>query len=89
MCTQSLKYLSDMVNVFFKCFAIDNDVVNIRDTHVISKTLKTTFHKPLKFPWCIFQTHRQPNPLVKSPGRDKSCFVPTFRAYETLMIAFP
>ena len=89
MCTLSLKYLPDMVNVFFKCFAIDNDVVNIRDTHFISKTIKTMFHKPLKLPWCIFQTHREPNPFVKSPGRDKSCLVPTFSAYKTLMISLP
>ena len=46
MRTQTLKHLSDVINMFFKCFAVDYDVINLRDTY-ISKTAKTVFHKEI------------------------------------------
>ena len=48
MGTQMLKHLSDVINLFFKCFSVDYDVINVRDTYVLSKTNKTVFHKMLK-----------------------------------------
>ena len=50
MGTQMLKHLSDVINLFFKCFSVDYDVINVRDTyvHVLSKTNKIVFHKMLK-----------------------------------------
>ena len=48
MGTQMLKHLSDVINLFFKCFCVDYDVINVRDTCVLSKTNKTVFYKMLK-----------------------------------------
>ena len=41
MGTQMLKHLSDVISLFFKCFSVDYDVINVRDTYVLSKANKT------------------------------------------------
>ena len=48
MGTQMLKHLSDMINLFFKCFSVDYDVINVRDTYILSKNNKTVFLKNAK-----------------------------------------
>ena len=48
MGTQMLKHSLDVISLFFKCFSVDYDVINVRDTYVLSKTNKTVFLKMLK-----------------------------------------
>lgn len=47
MGTQMLKHSLDVISLF-KCFSVDYDVINVRDTYVLSKTNKTVFLKMLK-----------------------------------------
>lgn len=74
MGTQMLKHLSDVINLFLKYFSVDYDVINVRDTYVLSKTNKTVFHKMLK--GLRFQIHLKDNSLLNvhfRPTRRIAC----------------
>ena len=62
MGTQMLKHLSDVINLFFKCFSVGYDVINVGDTCVLSNTNKTVFHKMLKE--LRFQIHLKDTSLL-------------------------
>lgn len=74
MGTQMLKHLSDVINLFFKCFSVDYDVINVRDKYILSKTNKTVFHKMLKE--LRFQIHLKDTSLLNvnfRPTRRIAC----------------
>ena len=62
MGTQMLKHLSDVINLFLKCFSLDYDFINLRGTYVLSKTNKTVFLKMLK--GLRFQLHLKETSLL-------------------------
>ncbi len=72
--------------VFFKCFLVDNDIVQVWDCALVSKVMDGLFHVALKAGWGIHQAKWNPILLIEPPWCDKRCLQSIFFLNEPLVV---